>query len=256
MILCMDVGNSQFFAGVLDQEKILLRFRYNTKENSSSDQIGIFLRSVLRENAIELSAITDIAICSVVPSLEYSLRAACVKYFNITPLFLQAGIKTGLKIRYHNPLEVGADRIANAIAGRHFYPEKNLIIFDFGTATTLCAISKTGDYLGGVIMAGIKLSMQALQSNTAKLIPVEIIKPKHIVGRSTRESIQSGLYYGQAGMIRELTERVIQEHFSTEKPVVIGTGGFVSLFEKENLFDAIQPDLVLQGLSLMLKFNR
>lgn len=151
MILALDVGNSQIFGGVVDQNKITLRFRKTSKTGASSDEYGLFLRSVLKENDIDPNLIKEIAICSVVPDMVYSLRGACRKYFEITPFLLQPGVKTGLKIKYSNPIEVGADRIANAIAGVHLYPDRPMIIVDLGTATTFCAVSKNKDYLGGVI---------------------------------------------------------------------------------------------------------
>src|SRR4051812_38031978 len=125
MILCLDVGNTQLYGGVFAGEKIQLRFRYPTQRGTTSDQAGIFLKNVLRENSIDFTAIKQIAICSVVPHMDYSLRSACIKYFNIDPFMLQAGVKTGLKIKYRNPLEVGADRIANAIAANKQFPQKN-----------------------------------------------------------------------------------------------------------------------------------
>lgn len=255
MILCLDVGNTEILGGVFEDDKIRLRFRHNTKQSGSSDDIGIFLKNVLRENGIDSPQIKQIVLCSVVPHVDYSLRAACIKYFSIDPFVLQAGVKTGLKIKYHNPLEVGADRIANAIAGVQLFPNQNLIIVDLGTATTFCVVSTKKEYMGGVIMAGMRISMNALQMNAAKLFPVEIIKPEGVVGRSTIEGIQSGLYYGQLGIIREITGRIKKENFSDQSVCVIGTGGFAYLFEKEKLFDVIKPDLVLDGLHIALKLN-
>lgn len=256
MILCLDIGNSQMYGGVFNGEKIQVRFRYNSQLGSTSDQLGVFLRSVLRENAIDMDAIKQIAICSVVPHMDYSLRSACVKYFNIEPFLLQAGKKTGLKIKYRNPLEVGSDRISNAIAAMHLFPNKNLIIADFGTATTLCAISSEKEYLGGVILAGMRLSMEALEKNTAKLSPVEIITPKAVLGRSTSEGIQIGLYYSQLATIKALSKDIKAEYWPQQKSLLIGTGGFSHLFTETKIFDAILPDLVLHGLRLALGMNQ
>lgn len=255
MILCLDVGNSQLFGGVFDKNKLLLRFRYDTETRSSSDQLGIFFRDVLRENDIDYHKITHIAFCSVVPQLDYSLTSACIKYFDIEPFILQAGVKTGLKIQYRNTQEVGADRISNAIAAVHHYPNTNILAVDLGTATTFCAISKEKEYLGGAIMPGMRLGMQSLQNNTAKLSSVSIVRPKHSIGRSTNESIQAGLYYSQLGAIREVLERCTEENFGGKKPIVIGTGGFAHLFTKEKIFDVILPDLVLEGLIIVLRMN-
>lgn len=255
MILCLDVGNTQIYAGLFDGDRMVLSFRKNSKSGASSDETGIFLRSAIRENGFDPSKVKQIAICSVVPEVIYSLRGACMKYFNINPFILQAGVKTGLKIKYRNPLEVGADRIANSIAGTHLYPGKNLILVDLGTATTFCAVTKDKDYLGGSIVAGLRLCMEALESKTAKLPSVEIVSMHEALGRSTIESIQSGLYYGHLGTIKELTERITKECFQGEKPLVIGTGGFSHLFEKEKVFDEIIPDLVLKGMLIALQHN-
>ena len=168
---------------------------------------------------------------------------------------LDLGVKTGLRIKYRNPLEVGADRIANAIAGTHIYPDKNLIIVDLGTATTFCAITKNHDYLGGSIISGLKLNMESLEAKTAKLPSVEIVSRDEVLGQSTVESLQSGLYYGHLGAMREIITRMNHECFNGEKAFVIGTGGFSSLFEKEKIFDLITPDLVLKGNLIALQMN-
>jgi len=185
----------------------------------------------------------------------HSLKGACQKYFDKTPFVLQAGVKTGLKIRYKNPLEVGSDRIANAIAATARYPGKNLVIIDLGTATTFCAISKEKDYLGGTILAGLKISMEALESKTAKLPSVEIVAPEQALGKATIESIQMGLYYGHLGAMKEIVARISKEVFSGETPFVIGTGGFSRLFEREKIFDTEISDLVLFGLYESLMMN-
>ncbi len=259
MILCLDVGNSQVYGGIFAHGKIQLRFRYDSKSAYSSDQHGVFLKSILRENHVDASKITHIAICSVVPNVDYSLRAACIKYFSINPFFLQATAKMDLIINYLNPQELGADRIANAIAAIVRYPQQNIIVVDFGTATTICVISATAEYLGGVILPGMQLSMHALEANAAKLFPVEIIQPKRIIGRTTTESIQSGLYYSQLATVKEITSQICNEQFSGQfakhPPVIIGTGGFAHLFEKHSLFTIILPDLVLQGLHIALEVN-
>lgn len=255
MILSLDVGNTQIYGGVFDGEKMLISFRKNSKSGSSSDEVGIFLRTVIKENGLDPKKVQKIVLCSVVPDVIYSLKGACQKYFGINPFILQAGVKTGLKIKYRNPLEVGADRIANAVAATQMHPQKNLIIVDLGTATTFCAINAEREYLGGSIIAGLKLSMESLEAKTAKLPSVEIVSRTEALGLSTVESLQSGLYYGHLGAMREIITKVSQECFKGEKPFVIGTGGFSSLFEKEKIFDQIAPDLVLKGNLIALEKN-
>ena len=255
MILCIDIGNSQIHGGVFKEDELIMQFRKTSRQQFSSDEIGLFLKMVLRENDIAPNSISGISICSVVPDLNHSIRNGCLKYFRIEPFFLKAGVKTGLKIKYRNPLEVGTDRIANAIAATSLFPNKNIIVIDFGTATTFCAISKTKDYLGGIILPGIRISMEVLESKAAQLPSVEIKKPENVVGRSTVESIQSGLFYGQVGTVREIKNKIIIEVFTDDAPVVIGTGGFSSLFESEGLFDLTLPTLVLKGLLNAYKLN-
>ncbi len=255
MILTLDVGNSQIFGGVFDKDKLKLKFRRTSKHGASSDEIGIFLRSVLKENNIEPTKIEKIAVCSVVPDVVHSLRNACKKYFSLNPFVLQAGVKTGLKINYRNPLELGSDRIANSMAALNLFPNRNLIIVDLGTATTFCAISSDKSYLGGSILAGLRLSMESLERETARLPSVEIISPDTALGRSTVENIQSGLFFGHVGAIRELSERLAAECFPKEEYIVIGTGGFSSLFESYELFDVVEPDLILIGILYAHKMN-
>jgi len=165
-------------------------------------------------------------------------------------------VKTGLKVLYRNPHEVGADRIANAIGGTRRHPGRNLIIVDCGTATTLDVVTAAGEYLGGAILPGVGVSAAALAGHTAKLPHVQIVRPESPLGRTTHESINSGLYHGHVGAIRHLIGVVTAEAFGGEKPVVIGTGGFARLFEAEHLFGEIAPELVLEGLRHAAELNR
>lgn len=256
MIMCLDVGNTQIHGGVFDKDQLVCQFRKTSTDQSSSDEYGLFLKSVLRENNIDPKGIKHIAFCSVVPSVVHSIGSACLKYFKISPFNLQPGVKTGLKIKYKNPVEVGSDRIANAVAATHMYPNENLIIVDFGTATTVCVISKDKVYMGGAILPGIRISMEALETKTAKLPKVEIQKKESAIGQTTVDSIQIGLFYGQMGMVREIVSRSRREAFADEPVRVIGTGGFSSLFDKQGLFDQAIPDLALRGIYLSLKLNQ
>jgi type III pantothenate kinase len=255
MILALDVGNSQIFGGLFEAGELTIRFRKTSRPPTSSDELGLFLRSVLRENGRDPSAVTEIALCSVVPELLYPLLSCCRKYFGLDPFVLQAGVKTGLKIRYRNPVEVGPDRIANAIGATFLFPNRHAIIVDFGTATTFDVVRATREYLGGIILPGLRIAMEALEKNTARLPTVEIVPPAELVGRSTIEGIQSGLYFGNRAILRELTRDIREEAFQSQPAVVIGTGGFSRLFEREKVFDAVLPDLVLIGLERALSLN-
>lgn len=250
MILCLDVGNSHIFGGLFENDEIKLRFRHDSRPSVTSDQLGVFLKSVLRENGFDSKSVTAIAIASVVPSMDYSLRSACVKYFDLSPFLLEPINNKQLTIDLPNPNELGADRLADCIAAMHYYPGKEIVVVDMGTATTFDVISADNRYLGGSILAGLRLSMDALQLNTSKLSSVEILKPQTSIGRTTAEHLQTGLYYGQIGMIKELTRRISDEAFNGRPPIVLGTGGFAYLFEKEGVFTAIVPDLVLHGIRL------
>ncbi len=261
MILALDVGNSQIHGGVFENakgggsEKIRLQFRKTSAQGITSDELGLFLKSILRENDLDPRAVQHIALCSVVPDIVHSLRNACKKYFDIQPFILQAGVKTGLKIRYRNPGEIGSDRIANAIAGTYLYPGENLIIADYGTATTLCVVSAEKEHMGGMILPGLRLAMEALEGKTARLPAVEIAAPAEIVGRSTTENIQSGLYYGNLHALKGVTAQIKREYFDGRKTKVIGTGGFSRMFEKAGVFDDLVPELVLIGLHRALLMN-
>ncbi len=256
MLLALDVGNSHIFGGVFEGENLRLKFRKSSRADVSSDEIGVFLKGVLRENGLDAGKISGIAVCSVVPELSYSLRSACAKYFPVEPFFLQAGVKTGLNIKYKNPAEVGADRIANAVGAVQLYPGRNIIIVDFGTATTFCAVTKNRDYLGGLIMPGPKTAMESLASRTALLRAVEIVRPSSVVGKTTAESIQAGIYYSNMAAVREIHSLICREDFAGEDAVLVGTGGFCRLFEQDKLFDAVLPDLVLSGLKAAHAMNQ
>lgn len=254
MLLCLDVGNSHIYGGLFENNEISLRFRHPSKL-STSDELGVFLKMVLRENGFDPSLVKRVAICSVVPQLDYSLRAACIKYFSITPFFLQSGVKTGLNIKYNNPKDVGADRIANSIAASNTFPNTNLIIIDFGTATTFCAVTANKMYLGGAILPGLQLAVDALANNTAKLPKVEIVKLEKIVMSSTIESIQSGVFFGALGACLELIKRIKSEKFPNQSVLVVATGGFASLYADQQLYDIHMPDLVLQGVKIAAEMN-
>jgi type III pantothenate kinase len=256
MLLTLDVGNSQIHGGVFDGDTLRLQFRKTTQPIGSSDEFGLFLRAVLRENDLDPAAVKRVAICSVVPPVAYPLRAACVKYFNREPFVLQAGVKTGLKIKYRNPAEVGADRVACAIAAAQRHPGRDVLVVDCGTATTIEVVTSGGDYLGGAILPGVGISAEMLSSRTAKLPRVEIARPDSVLGRTSAESIKSGIYHGHVGAIRNVLSALVVECFNGVRPQVIGTGGFARMFAAEELFDEIVPELVLFGLKRAEELNR
>ena len=256
MLLCLDIGNTQIHGGVFDGDALRTQFRKTTHPLGSSDELGVFFSAVLRENGCDPRSIRRVAICSVVPPAQYALRGTSLKYFHSEPFVLQAGVKTGLKVRYRNPHEVGADRIAGAIAAMVRHPKQDLLVVDCGTATTIDVVTASADYLGGVIMPGMGVSAAALASHTAKLPRIEIARPESVLGRTTNESIQSGLFHGHVGAIRHLVGALQKEAFPQANPRVIGTGGFALMFEGEGVFDEVVPELVLDGLKHAEALNR
>src|SRR3990167_8854732 len=248
MLLCLDVGNTHILGGIYKAGKLAMRFRYATPLIGTSDQFGIFLINILQANKIDPAGVKSVAVSSVVPGCDYTIQHTIHNYFKADYFVLRGDAQASLVIHYTNSSEVGADRIANAIGGMHAYPDRNLIIIDMGTATTLCAITRKRDYLGGAILPGLRLGMESLKTSTAKLMEVNIELPPAVVGKTTRESIQSGLFYGQLGALLQLIDGLKQEAFAGEEVLVIGTGGFSQLYKDKSLFDVILPDLVLQGL--------
>ncbi|MCG8453477.1 MAG: type III pantothenate kinase [Spirochaetales bacterium] len=256
MNLVIDAGNSQIYCGVFSQGEIKLRFRKAQSKSASSDELGVFFLSALRENGIDPKSITAVGCCSVVPEINHSLNNSIQKYFHVRPFFLEAGVKTGLQIQCKNPLEVGADRVADSIAACSRYPGKNIIVVDFGTATTIDAVKDGKKYCGGAILPGLNIAMRALEERTSMLPTVQIVNEVEVCGKTTTTSIQSGLYYGNLGAIREIVSRLHQKVFSNQDVTVIGTGGLARVFEDSGLFDALHPELVLEGVDIAMEMNK
>ena len=252
--MTLDVGNTQIFGGVFDGDEIKLRFRKTSKGAITSDELGVFLRTALRENGVDPAGIKEIGLSSVVPDINRTIVNCCVKYFNAEPFVVGPGIKTGLNIKGRDPGSLGADRVANAIAGMRLYPDTNLIIIDFGTANTYDAISKNKEYKGGAIQIGVGTSLNALVDNAALLSKVEIANPGRASAMTTETQLQAGLYYGNLGAIKEFVSRIKEECFKGETVKVIGTGGIGRMFEKA--FDVYNPDLVVIGIKAAMEMNK
>ncbi len=254
MLLAIDVGNTNIMIGVFDRDdRIKVCWRIATRRDSTEDELGMILKDLLQHSGLSLSDISAVAISSVVPPLMYSLERMAKKYFSVNPLIVGLEIETGLNILYDNPREVGADRIVNAVAGYSLYGGP-LIIVDFGTATTFCAISAAGDYLGGAIAPGIGISTEALFEKAAKLPRVELIKPPQVIGKDTISSMQSGIIYGFAGQVDGVVRRMSRE--LPTKPLVVATGGFASLIASESeTIDRVNNILTLEGLRIIARRN-
>ena len=246
MLLCLDVGNSHIFGGVFRENDLVLRFRCASQHGMTSDEIGTRLKSILRENDLLPDSIAAIAISSVVPSLDYSMRNACAKYFDLRPFELHQSSSEMLRFADVSD-RLGADRLATLIGAREAYPDCALLLIDLGTATTVCAVDECGSYLGGVIQSGMRLNIESLARQTAKLSSVSIVKCAHFFATTTEAQLQSGLYFGQLALIKE-ARLAMQEIIAGRTFMCIGTGGFSHLFREESVFDIIDPDLVLKGL--------
>ncbi len=256
MLLTLDAGNSRLSCGIFLEDKMIFSFGCETKEICEK-QFCDFLSTKLNESGILQNQISAIGFCSVVPAINQIVKNACLKLFNKEPLLLTADVKTGLKINYENANKLGSDRIAAAIGAICLQSErKNLIVVDMGTATTVDAISKNSEFMGGAILPGIKLMVKALSGGTAQLPPIELFEPQNACGNSTQTCIRSGIFYGALGGIRELILRYTKETFHNEKPVVIATGGFSKLFETQNIFNLIEENLVLLGLKKIIDLNK
>ena len=254
MLLAVDIGNTSTTLGVFEGEKLRATWHMATGVHRMADEYAALLLNLLRQEGLDTADIKAVALCSVVPPLISTFSELFERYFNISPLVVGTGVKTGVKIRMDNPREVGADRIADAAAAHHLYGGP-VIIVDLGTATTFGIVSKEGDYIGGIIATGIATAAEALFTRTAQLPRVELAHPKHVIGTNTVDAMRSGIIYGYASLVEGMLARIQKE--LGEKAKVVATGGYAELIAKETkVIDEVNPDLTLLGLRLIYEMNK
>src|SRR5450755_2602452 len=264
MLLVLDVGNTNTVLGVFQLKpdaqgtgnygKLIAHWRVSTAKTQTVDEYGVLFRNLFAMNGLEVTSVRGTVISSVVPPLDSTLREVCERYFQIKPLFIEPGVRTGMPVHYDNPAEVGADRIVNAVAAFEKFGGPCIVV-DFGTATTFDVVSHKGEYLGGVITPGIGISADALFQHTARLPRVDVRKPPRVLGTNTVNSLQSGLYYGYLGLIDGILERLIAE--LGENVVIVATGGLAPLMGGGSKYIREIDDLLtLEGLRIIYERNQ
>ena len=278
MLLALDVGNTNTVLGLYDlggspaklaSAKLVAHWRVSTHRTQTADEYGVFFVNLFNMHGLSTSQVENIIISSVVPPVESTLLEVCQSYFNIKPIFVEPGIKTGMPVLVDNPAELGADRLVNAIGAYEKYGGPNLvplIVVDFGTATTFDVVSAKGEYLGGVISPGLGISADALFARAARLGRVDIKRPAKVIGTTTVTHIQSGLYYGYIGLVDGILERMIEEmktdprvglNTPSATPKILATGGLATLIAEDSRYiSEIDEMLTLDGLRIVFERNR
>lgn len=249
MLLLIDVGNTNIVMGMYDGDDLKFSWRLGTKVARTSDEYGLQVDSILRHFGVDVDDIEDIVLASVVPSIQHTLKTMCTRFLGKEPMVIGEGTKTGMKINYDNPKEVGADRIVNAVAGIEKYGAPCIIV-DIGTAISFDVVGKGGEYLGGAIAPGIGISSEALFSRTSKLPKVELEEPRSSIGKTTIEAMQSGIVYGFIGLVDNVIEIIINEmNIKKEDIKIVATGGYAQLIAtKSKYVEEYNFDLTLQGM--------
>ena len=253
MLFTIDIGNTSINMGLFQGEQLVNAWRLMSGIDRSSDEYGSLIYSLLQHHGMPVSSIKGAVLCSVVPPLVPVFEEVCSKYLETDVLVVAPGIKTGLRLLVDNPRELGPDRVANVVAGTKLYG-KPLVVIDFGTATTFDVVSPEGDFLGGAIAPGITIASEALFTRTAVLPRIELLRPRHAIGRGTVSAMQSGIIFGYIGLIQNILKEITAELQS--KPVVVATGGYADKFaEQVPEIDISNPDLSLTGLRMIYDMN-
>lgn len=254
MLLALDIGNTAVTLGVFENEKLRATWRFATDVGRFADEYGVLMLNLLDHEGITAEQIDEAVMSCVVPDLEPIFQSICRRYFGVKAIVVSAGIKTGLRILYDTPRDVGADRVADAVAAIHQYGAP-LIVVDLGTATVFDAITREGDYLGGALAPGLGIASEALFRRAARLYRVELSRPPAAIGRNTVTAMQSGILFGYVGLIEGIVRRMKDE--LGEGVTVIGTGGYAETIAREtDIIDRVDPDLTLVGLRLIHDLNR
>lgn len=254
MLLAIDIGNTNVVLGVFDKERLIESWRVGTNTQITPDEYAMIFKDLFGFAELEFKQISGIIISAVVPPLLPVMTEMSGKYFRIEPMVVTYELKTGITIRYDNPKEIGADRIVNAAAAYKFYGGP-VIIVDFGTATTFCAVTGNGEYLGGAICPGVKISAEALFQRASKLPRVELTKPTKVIGTDTIGAMRAGIIYGYAGLVDGIVERMKNELSPMAK--VVATGGLAEVISPETKsIQEIRPHLTLEGLRFLYEINR
>lgn len=258
MLLVFDVGNTNIVVGVYKGKKLLVDWRLSTISQRSADEFGMVIIDLFERAKLNYEEVEAAIVSSVVPNIMYSLEHGIRKYFKLDPIVVGPGVKTGINIKYDNPKEVGADRIVNAVAAHELY-RKSLIIIDFGTATTFCAVGSNSDYYGGAIVPGIRIASESLFERAAKLPRIELVKPGIIICKNTVQSMQAGIIYGYVGQVDYIVNKMKDEmkKLGENTPYVLATGGLANLIASESTtIDEVNPFLTLEGLRIIYEKNR
>jgi len=254
MLLAIDIGNTNVTLGVFDGEQLRATWRMATNINEMSDEYAAILLTLLGQQDMKTSDINEVAICSVVPPLVATWEDLVRRYFKVNPLVVRVGVKTGVRITYPNPREIGADRIVNAAAANRLY-KAPIIVVDMGTGTTFDIVNRDGDFIGGVIAPGIGIAAQALYTRTAALPRVELVAPEKAIGTSTVTAMQSGIVFGYIGLVEGLIKRVQAE--LPEKALIVATGGYADMIASgTKLIDVVNHDITLIGLKMIYQMNK
>jgi type III pantothenate kinase len=254
----LDAGNTNIVLGIFDGDNLLVQWRIGTDPKRTADEYGIQVLNLFSMNNMNIKDIDGVIISSVVPNIMYSVEHMIRKYFDLKPIVVGPGVKTGINIKYDNPKSVGADRIVNAVASHEIY-KRSLIIIDFGTATTFCAVTRKGNYLGGAICPGLKISSDALVEKAAKLPRIELIKPPAIICKNTITSMQAGIVYGYIGQVDYIVNKMKKEimELGELEPYVVATGGLASMIADESdTINEINRNLTLIGLKIIYDKNK